>query len=345
MKSILILSANPKNTDKLRLDEEVREIQIGLERAKKRDEFEIVTRFALRVSDLRRALLDYEPQIVHFSGHGGGEDGLAVENDVGQMQLVSTESLANLFRLFQHKIECVVLNACYSETQAEAIYQHIDCVVGMNKIIGDRAAIEFAIGFYDALGAGRSYQEAYEFGCSAINLNNIAESLTPILKLRTRAIADSSPMISPHPTKPAIPPQEKPSQVLSIQGATVSGQVAQAGGNVNQTQHIHQGSSERQLTVTEVVELMAQIEPLIKIAALRDDQKNKAKTHLEVAKESVQEEEPDKDYAAKSLQKAIKILQATNEGVEASQGLWHQVKPILQQLLPWLGVSSNFFGF
>jgi hypothetical protein len=35
VKKILILTANPKNTDKLRLDEEVREIQAGLERAKK----------------------------------------------------------------------------------------------------------------------------------------------------------------------------------------------------------------------------------------------------------------------------------------------------------------------
>jgi hypothetical protein len=184
VKKILILTANPKNTDKLRLDEEVREIQAGLERAQKRDRFEIVTRWALRVDDLRRALLDHEPQIVHFSGHGAGEHGLALENSSGQMQLVSTESLVRLFKLFKNTIECVVFNACYSEGQAEAIHQHVDYVVGMNKAIGDRAAIEFAVGFYDALGAGRSYTDAYEFGCSAIDLEGIPESLTPVLKSR-----------------------------------------------------------------------------------------------------------------------------------------------------------------
>ncbi|MBD2199453.1 MULTISPECIES: AAA-like domain-containing protein [Calothrix] len=198
MKRILILSANPTNTNKLRLDEEVREIQAGLERAKSRDKFEIITKWAVRTDDLRRGLLDYEPQIVHFSGHGAGSEGLALENSTGQMQLVSTASLARLFKLFQDKVECVLLNACYSEAQAEAIYQYIDCVVGMNQQIGDRAAIEFAVGFYDALGANRTYEDAYEFGCSAIDLEGIPESSTPVLKSRNHP----SQAVSPEPLPP-----------------------------------------------------------------------------------------------------------------------------------------------
>jgi hypothetical protein len=152
VKKILILSANPRETSKLRLDEEVQKIQAGLERAKSRDNFEIITKWAVRPIDIRRALLDHEPQIVHFSGHGLGEGGLAFENITGQMQPVSTKSLAWLFELFKDKIECVLLNACYGEAQAKAIYQHVNCVIGMNQEIGDKAAIAFAVGFYDALG-------------------------------------------------------------------------------------------------------------------------------------------------------------------------------------------------
>ncbi|BAY96737.1 hypothetical protein NIES37_06730 [Tolypothrix tenuis PCC 7101] len=191
MKKILILSANPTNTDKLRLDEEVREIQAGLERARSRDQFEIITKWAVRTDDLRRALLDYEPEIVHFSGHGAGNQGLALENNAGEIQLVSTAALARLFKLFKNQVECVLLNACYSEVQAVAIHQHIDCVVGMSQAIGDRAAIEFAVGFYDALGADRTYEEAYEFGCTAIDLENIPESATPVLKSRNN-LTDNS---------------------------------------------------------------------------------------------------------------------------------------------------------
>ncbi|MBP5976775.1 AAA-like domain-containing protein [Brasilonema sp. CT11] len=182
MKKILILSANPNNTSKLRLDEEVREIQAGLQRAKKREQFEIITRWAVRVDDLRRALLDYEPQIVHFSGHGSGSDGLVLENNSGELQLVSTQSLARLFKLFKDKVECVLLNACYSSVQAEAIHQNINYVIGMSQAVRDRAAIEFAVGFYDAIGAGRSYEDAFEFGCTSIDLEGIPESETPVLK-------------------------------------------------------------------------------------------------------------------------------------------------------------------
>jgi hypothetical protein len=114
VKKILILSANPKNTNELRLGEEVREIQAALDQSKNRDEFEIMTRWAVRVDDLQPILLDHTPDIVHFSGHGGGSQGLALENEVGQMQLVSSTALAGLFKLFKTDIECVFLNACYS---------------------------------------------------------------------------------------------------------------------------------------------------------------------------------------------------------------------------------------
>ena len=66
--------------------------------------------------------------------------------------------------------------------QAEAIVQHIDYVIGMGDAVGDIAAIKFATGFYDALGAGRSIETAYKFGCNAIQLENIPEHLTPKFK-------------------------------------------------------------------------------------------------------------------------------------------------------------------
>lgn len=83
--------------------------------------------------------------------------------------------------MFADKVECVVLNACYSEIQAKAIAQHIDYVIGMSKEIGDAAAIEFAVGFYDALGNGREVEFAYKYGCSAIHMAGMGEHLTPKL--------------------------------------------------------------------------------------------------------------------------------------------------------------------
>jgi hypothetical protein len=189
VKKILILSANPKDTSPLRLGEEAREIESALQRAKNRDKFEIVSKWAVRVEDLRRALLDCKPNIVHFCGHGAGTEGLALEDNSGVTQLVSSESIANLFELFCGTVECVLLNACYSEAQAQAIHRHINYVIGMNQPIGDMAAIEFATGFYDALGAGESYEYAFKMGCTSIHLKGSPEYLTPVLKSRPSSVA------------------------------------------------------------------------------------------------------------------------------------------------------------
>ncbi|MFL9458022.1 pentapeptide repeat-containing protein [Tolypothrix campylonemoides VB511288_2] len=182
VRTILFLAANPNTTSRLRLDEENRQIEIGLQRAKKREQFDLKQRWAVRVRDVSQALLDFKPQIVHFSGHGSLDDGLALEDETGNVRLVDTQALAKLFKLFTNNVECVVLNACYSEVQAEAIVKHIPYVIGMDKEIGDRASIEFAVGFYAALGAGESIEFAYEFGCNAVELAGFTEHLTPVLK-------------------------------------------------------------------------------------------------------------------------------------------------------------------
>ena len=136
----------------------------------------------MRPRDIQRAMLDVNPQIIHFSGHGTGDEGLVFEDETGSAKLVDGQALAGLFDLFADQVECVVLNGCYSEVQANAIAQHINYVIGMSKAIGDRAAIEFAVGFYDALGAGKPVEFAYKFGCAAIRLAGIPEQLTPTLK-------------------------------------------------------------------------------------------------------------------------------------------------------------------
>jgi CHAT domain-containing protein len=182
VKKILLLTANPRGTSPLRLSEEVREIAAGLQRARKRDQFILEQNWAVRPRDVHRAMLYIEPQIVHFSGHGTGEEGLVFEDETGQVKFVDAEGLAGLFELFADQLECVVLNACYSEVQAEAIAQHINYVIGMNREIGDRAAIEFSVAFYDALGSGRPIEFAHRLGCAAIRLAGIPEQLTPILK-------------------------------------------------------------------------------------------------------------------------------------------------------------------
>ena len=201
-RKILFLAANPKDTSRLRLDEEIRNIQEGLKLSTGRDNFELIAQWAVRPQDLRRALLEHAPKIVHFSGHGAGEPGLILENELGQAQTMSSAVLANLFKLCP-SVDCVVLNACYSEVQATAIADHIPYVIGMNQAIGDNIAINFAVGFYDALGYGRPIPEAYEFGMTAI------EAEPSIITRSMSAYPETADVVMPNPTIPILIQSER----------------------------------------------------------------------------------------------------------------------------------------
>lgn len=214
-KTILILSANPKDTARLRLDEEIRGIKEGLRRSNHREDFTIQQREALKLPDLRRALLDENPQLVHFCGHANVE-GLMLEDETGKAVLASPQALAGLFKQFPG-IECVLLNACYSEPQAQAICQHIPYVIGMSSAIHDKAALEFAIGFYDAIGAGRTIEDAFEFGCNAIELYKLPDTAVPILNGRKDKSSTQHMFNDPNTGKNYVPQEEREPPTDSLQ--------------------------------------------------------------------------------------------------------------------------------
>jgi WD40 repeat protein len=93
---------------------------------------------------------------------------LILESEEGEPRTVSTDVLERLFRIFSDTIECVFLNACYSEVQARAIGKHINHVIGMNAKVGDRAAVVFAGDFYRGLGDGLSIEQCFELGRVAL---------------------------------------------------------------------------------------------------------------------------------------------------------------------------------
>lgn len=338
---ILLLSASPNDLSDISSDEEFRAIREVLPQ----DKFEIDNRGAVRISDLQAIFLDSNPQIVHFSGHGG-LDGLVLEDDNRHLQIVPIRHLANLFKEFNSIIQLVCLSACFSENQATAIYEHIDCVVGMNDELTGSAAVKFARGFYRALGRSELCSKAFRLGVNEIGLDGIEETKIPQPKIRRDSTVIASTLASSEETmNSASPSNPSPSsQSINISGGNISGQVAQAGRDVTQTQYQNQDGSQKQLTAAEVIQIIGQIEALLKNSALPDEQRNKAIIHLEAVKEEAEAEEPDKEYAAKSLQKATKVLKDTNETIDAGKNLWSSVEPILKNLLPWLGVASHLLG-
>ena len=102
-KKILIVASNPKNTGRLRLDEEIREIEKRRRLSLKRGHFEIFQSWAVRIEDLRSDLLHYKPEIVHFSVHGD-LDGILIEDQFGEKVAITPDFLAELFEFFKEFI-------------------------------------------------------------------------------------------------------------------------------------------------------------------------------------------------------------------------------------------------
>ena len=88
MKKILILAASPTDNVRLRLEQEVRDIDEGLRLAQHRDKFDIKVQLAARLKDLQQAMLDEKPNIVHFCGHSDQKTGIFLEDDDGKARTV-----------------------------------------------------------------------------------------------------------------------------------------------------------------------------------------------------------------------------------------------------------------
>ncbi|MGH1363291.1 MAG: CHAT domain-containing protein [Calditrichia bacterium] len=176
---ILFLGANSSSSP-LGLDLEVKQLQTNLKLAKERDTLEFSQEWAITVDSLMQAMLDESPTIVHFSGHGN-ESGIILQDGMGEPKVVSTDALSNMFKLFKDRLQCVVLNSCYSKPQAQAIRMHIPHVIGMSSSIPDPAAIAFSTGFYKAVGAGKDIPFAFDLGKAAIQLEGISGENIPVL--------------------------------------------------------------------------------------------------------------------------------------------------------------------
>jgi NACHT domain/CHAT domain len=183
MSKLLILSSNPRRD--LNLDREISDLNNSLQRLGK---FEISLGLGVRAQEFAELIAQHSPEIVHFCGHGAGEQGLVLQDENGKEQLISTAVLAQIFQTFATEVNCTVLNACDSDRQATEIVKHINYAIGMRQSILDKAAHLFSVGFYQGLGSGKSIEQSYAMGCIAIQIwsetNSQSAQIQPDRKLK-----------------------------------------------------------------------------------------------------------------------------------------------------------------
>jgi WD40 repeat protein len=209
-RTILILSSTPRDMAPLRVIEEAREIEEAIRRSRYRDAYQVVLRLGVRARDLHRLLLEYRPAILHFAGHGYGGQGLVLEDDRGDSLPVSSSHLAEMLGQFGHEIECVVLNACHSEAQLAEIARRIPAVIGMKESLDDRAAVVFAMSFYDSLADGKSIHSAFGVACSAVSVNGLALDRIAVLAITDTGAVSLSASEVPKGAEPDSIPETLP---------------------------------------------------------------------------------------------------------------------------------------
>lgn len=150
---VLMLTANPAGTTELNLNRE--HARIAEELQKVPEKFHLKVKRSVNQIDFQQYTENERPYVLHFSGHGeGGEDGGIIVQDEERRgeSKISPEALEVLFEYLVKDvgipINLVVLNACHSAAQAEAIAKHVPYVIGTTMAIEDDAAIAFSVGLY-----------------------------------------------------------------------------------------------------------------------------------------------------------------------------------------------------
>lgn len=182
--TVLFLASNPIDQVQLRLDEEARSITEMILKSKHRDSIRFQTCWAVQPKDVLQAINQYNPSIVHFSGHGSDNDEIIFQTNSGTSKIVSKEAIVQTMMASSEEIRLVFFNTCYSRNQAEAVVEHVEATIGMNTSIGDEAALTFSSQFYSTIGFGFSVEKAFEQAKASLMLEGIPEESTPELFIR-----------------------------------------------------------------------------------------------------------------------------------------------------------------
>lgn len=163
---ILFIACNPMDTQRLRLDKEIREIKKSLASSKFIHRYELIQEWAITKSELVFTLKKHEPSIIHFSGHGT-VDGIILENEEGYSYLLSSKQLSSILEITKRP-SLVLLNSMYSSRTCKEISDNTDISIGIEGTLTDEFAISFVSAFYRGIGNNINAQESFNLATNSI---------------------------------------------------------------------------------------------------------------------------------------------------------------------------------
>lgn len=180
---VAFLLASPSGAGAINVAMDYREADAAVRSSANRDKLELRPFPAAHVGTLLDALNEYQPDVVQFSGHGGGEailfdgaeirsvGGVALDFSVAQKMLAATEKRPKL----------LVLTACKTVAGADIFLDTVPIVIAMSDDVSDWAAAFFSRRFYAALVSGQSIQNSFDQAKAYLAAEGLPDADLPTL--------------------------------------------------------------------------------------------------------------------------------------------------------------------
>ena len=180
---ILLLTTDSLDQFYMRSGEEHRIIENRVYAGSHRDQFEVVVRPAMKMSDLIEELLRYDPQVVHLIADGRAGEGILLEDDRAEARAVGAQEMADLIRRPNGKIRLLFLSVCHTQEHARVISQDIDYVIGMRGEAEEETALALARHFYQALAYGKTVEDAFNIAINQLKAGKYTGADVPVLSI------------------------------------------------------------------------------------------------------------------------------------------------------------------
>jgi len=205
--TIMLVSAGPRDEERLDIAEEARDVGERIRGAEHRDAVKLEHVPAVRTKDLIPALNRFKPRVLHFAGHGSTGAELVFQDEDGKAKPVSAKAITATVATVADNVQLVVLNACHTSAQAEALTEHVPAAIGMAAAIGDEAARVFSTALYGAIADGFSVRRAFDQALAQLQLEGIEEERIPRLFTAEEIDPDELVLVRP--------PNEPPNSALA----------------------------------------------------------------------------------------------------------------------------------
>lgn len=189
---IALLVTNPERGASLQTGIEARDIDEAIRLGSRGDEVELKVVLAPTLNSLLDLLNSFSPDVIHFSGHGGGRtllfDNRRAGDDGGTV--LDFDMVARVVNATSATPKLLVLAACDTAEGADRFLESVPVVIAMADTIEDAAACEFSSRFYRSLSSGATISNSLAQAKLFLEGEGYADANLPTLITRDQRLAD-----------------------------------------------------------------------------------------------------------------------------------------------------------